>query len=434
MNDRSEFEEGLAGVRAQIEEGDLDAAEAVIESLRAQCVRTEEHGQVFGLSMVCAACRAEDADDAATALRREIRAYKEDPWFLTAAGNELSDAGEYDLAEIVYRAVIDFDADKPAGHLNLGLCLVRDDRREEAIESFRRAVALDPDCADAHIQIAHCAHELDDIDAATVAYRRYLELNPRDAHEWIWLGIAESDAARYAAAFDAFRAAGEIDPDNVSLHYNWLITAGRADRPEDLAACVEKLEALAPDDWRTMLGRMYLAEDDGRLWQGWEHAQAGLDRAVEESADAEDDPSLAASAAAAVLAYAIRNQLEDHVGPVLERVYEFDLFSRESLRCMRELDDRRSANAYHYSVMLAADIGDLDADDDGPASYFRGLVVVAESEADARKTAIAFEDRCKVGSAVRVEHIEREGESGEAYLGVLWCGPRGFYAIEPDGS
>jgi hypothetical protein len=60
--------------------------------------------------------------------------------------------------------------------------------------------------------------------------------------------------------------------------------------------------------------------------------------------------------------------------------------------------------------------------------------VVAESEADARRTAIDFEDRCKVGRAVRVVRIEREGESGETYLGVLWCGPRGFYAIEPDDS
>ena len=64
-------------------------------------------------------------------------------------------------------------------HGNLGIALQRLGRPDQAIESFRRALALQPD-ADAHYRLGGALGEQNRLDEAIASYREVLALRPDD--------------------------------------------------------------------------------------------------------------------------------------------------------------------------------------------------------------------------------------------------------------
>jgi tetratricopeptide (TPR) repeat protein len=157
------------------------------------------------------------------------------------------EAGQFDLAEAGYRAVLREDPNVPdALNLLAAILLERDDvdgsialitRALEIEPNFpaaltslaqaqrasgapaaaaaaaRRAIALDPEMAAAHFQLGRALIELGDHAGAAASLRQVTTLAPRSADALLSLGIALIRLNDLQAAADSLTAALKLDPD-----------------------------------------------------------------------------------------------------------------------------------------------------------------------------------------------------------------------------
>lgn len=93
------------------------------------------------------------------------------------------------------------ETDTAAAHNAKGAQLFDEERMEEAVEEFRRAVMLAPDNASYHCNLAVAYDETDQDDDARREYERTLELNPNDTTAMLYIGymLNENDQPERAA-------------------------------------------------------------------------------------------------------------------------------------------------------------------------------------------------------------------------------------------
>jgi putative glycosyltransferase (TIGR04372 family) len=98
-------------------------------------------------------------------------------------------------------------------HYNLGYALQKLGKLDEAILSFRQAIALKADFANAHRDLGQSLHALGEIEAATNALQRAVAIAPTDASAWRSLGACHQAAEDPDEAMACYRKALEIDPE-----------------------------------------------------------------------------------------------------------------------------------------------------------------------------------------------------------------------------
>jgi tetratricopeptide (TPR) repeat protein len=94
----------------------------------------------------------------------------------------------------------------------LGNAYAEAGRTNEAIASYREALALDADCFDAHLGMGRIHFDRGDYGEAIVSYRQALKIRPRSADAQLSLGLSLSNAGKYEEAMQAFQKARELDP------------------------------------------------------------------------------------------------------------------------------------------------------------------------------------------------------------------------------
>jgi tetratricopeptide (TPR) repeat protein len=192
------------------------------------------------------------------------------------------EAGQVDLAEAGYRAILQQNPNEPDA-LNL-LGVIAQDRgnlaesialisRAVAIEpdfpealtnlaraqhaagdpnaaadAARHAVALDPELAEAHLQLGHALIDLGDNLAAASALTKAAALAPQSADAFRQLGVAQLRLKNYEAAVDALQTALRLDPDRVDA----MVSLGAAliglDRRDAALVWHKKATTMAPDN------------------------------------------------------------------------------------------------------------------------------------------------------------------------------------------
>ena len=129
-------------------------------------------------------------------------------------------ADRLDLAEAIYRRVLEaapgnFDA----LHL-LGLAVRRRGNHTEAVELIRRAVTVFPASPDAFYNLGNTLRGCGRLAEAAQAYHAARTLRPRDANILNNLGNVLMDMGRPQEAEPWYRAVTEIDPRNRDAHSN----------------------------------------------------------------------------------------------------------------------------------------------------------------------------------------------------------------------
>ncbi|HSC46922.1 MAG TPA: sulfotransferase [Gammaproteobacteria bacterium] len=94
----------------------------------------------------------------------------------------------------------------------LGLCLLRTDRTQAAIESLREAIRLAPDNAQLQHDLGRAHSARGDWRAAAEAYLRAIDLRPDYAETYLYLGPVYEQVGDTATAERAYRRALELDP------------------------------------------------------------------------------------------------------------------------------------------------------------------------------------------------------------------------------
>jgi tetratricopeptide (TPR) repeat protein len=211
--------------------------------------------------------------------------------------------GSLGQAEQELRAVTQRHPGYALAWYNLGNVLQEQERHEESLETFSRAIQLDSALAEAHNNLGRALHKLERFEAAEQAYRRCLALRPdyalgnfnlasvlmdrgrfaeavtvcrqalqrapRDADLLLKLGSAHTHLGEMTAALEAFRAAADAAPENPRALWAQGYALVRTGNEQEGLRWLERASALQPDSqaFRAALSSIHLSM--GNLRAGW---------------------------------------------------------------------------------------------------------------------------------------------------------------------
>jgi serine/threonine-protein kinase len=135
--------------------------------------------------------------------------------------------------------------DYAEAHNNRGSVLLKLNRKDEAIEAFRKALTIKPKCLAAQINLRSALGQDTEIDR----YIGRLNDDPDQPSTWVRLGLSAHQSGRHDLAVKAYRQALEIDRDNVEAHYQLsqsLLRLGDLAGAEEALRRADTLKAKQP--------------------------------------------------------------------------------------------------------------------------------------------------------------------------------------------
>ena len=206
------------------------------------------HGEpepLFRLGLVYA--DGDSLDLAEMALRQAI-ALKERPHYLYALGDVCERAGYRAQAFSAWRRAVVLQPEFAPAHARLGLAFADDNRLDEAILAFRKAVTFSPtdrrNWWNLSVMLARAGADRLALDALEETVR----LSPEYARAWELLGTVRLRGGEVLAARDAFRQATRLD---VGLATAWLGIANcdtHLGNTSEVLTSLARAEALQPAD------------------------------------------------------------------------------------------------------------------------------------------------------------------------------------------
>lgn len=136
-------------------------------------------------------------------------------------GNALGELGKLDDAVASYRNALAVNPDMAETHNNLGNVLRNLGRLEDAVSSFERAVALQPEFAEAHSNLGNLCQDLGQAGAAVANFKKALTLRPDFADAHGNLSLALKELGKLDESFACQRRAVSLAPDSNSLWFGY---------------------------------------------------------------------------------------------------------------------------------------------------------------------------------------------------------------------
>ncbi|RFA30546.1 type IV pilus biogenesis/stability protein PilW [Alkalilimnicola ehrlichii] len=167
-------------------QGELEQAKEKLQRAVAQDARYADAHATLALLYD----RLNEHNDARRHYRRAVQLAPEDSSILNNYGRFLCAQGNISQAERHFLRAVENPLYRTpeVPYTNLGLCLIRDDRPEEAEASFLKALEANPRFAPALLRVAELRLEGGHAMSARGFYQRYLDVAPQTA-ETLWLGI-----------------------------------------------------------------------------------------------------------------------------------------------------------------------------------------------------------------------------------------------------
>jgi len=163
-------------------------------------------------------------------------------------GTALQDEQRLDEAMAHYQRAIALRADYAPAYSNLGTALRAQGRTADAVAAYDRALRLRPDYPDAHYNLANALLEQGDADAAIDHFQIALRSAPASVETHNNLGIALAAKGRAAEARLQFQAALTIDPNSAKSHRNLGDLLASAGRTSEAVDHLRRATELAPDE------------------------------------------------------------------------------------------------------------------------------------------------------------------------------------------
>jgi tetratricopeptide (TPR) repeat protein len=202
-----------------------------------------------------------------------------------ANGLDMYSAGQYEEAISTFRRAIalaptsttaiqayDYTA---RSHLKLG-------DSEAAIDAYKKAIRIDPQLADTHIALGTLYITLDRVDEARQEYETAVKIDPGAANRF-YLGQAYLAAGRYSEAEQQFRLVRELTPTKHSGDFGLGQVYAKQGKTSEAIKAFERAVTLKPDFWDGYAELAYALADAGEFTE----AEAIADKLERES------PSLA---------------------------------------------------------------------------------------------------------------------------------------------
>jgi tetratricopeptide (TPR) repeat protein len=194
----------------------------------------------------------ESFDFTSTVIKMLNRKYSEKNWEkdledLGTLANSAREEGLFNLAIRINRFMVDLAKEK-AGALNdLGLSYQDQNRLDEAIACYDKALELEPGLFEALSNKAACMMSVDRVEEACTLYKRLIELKPDFLQGWYNLGYIDIKKENYNEALNCMNKAIEL---NDEYYLAWLAKyylLTEMKRIEEAETCFKKAWDLNPE-------------------------------------------------------------------------------------------------------------------------------------------------------------------------------------------
>jgi len=153
-------------------------------------------------------------------------------------------------SETLWRQTLANTSNNYIAHNDLGKALMQEERLDEAVFNFRKAVEICALCPNVHTNLGHAlARQGNWVDAIT-SYRAAIRTwpNPPNPHNNNDLGISLAKVGETDEAIEQFREALRIDGDYQDAHCNLAILLLQLGRRDEAVAHLREALRLKPDD------------------------------------------------------------------------------------------------------------------------------------------------------------------------------------------
>ena len=120
--------------------------------------------------------------------------------------------GQFPLAMVTLRELVQLFPDDPMGHLLLSYALQATQATTEARTELETAIRLKPDYADAHFALGMAEEQNNEIDKAITAYRSAVQSNARHIQARTALGLALKKQGKWDEAIAELSSAVRLSP------------------------------------------------------------------------------------------------------------------------------------------------------------------------------------------------------------------------------
>lgn len=395
--------------------GKYSDALALIQSLYEQTLPGSDRGRALALEVVV--LESLDRNQEAHNIINDVMKEEGDDYaFVLAAGIEFAELSAFPHAEMFLKNLCELVPEDPIPWFNLAISLGREGRYPESVSAYDTCLKIEPEFSDVYFQKAHCHQLMGELDLAAATYTTYLERTPDDGEAWVGLAVIYSDLGDFNSAYDAFAKATNVEYDQEEVYYNWAITAVRNQDTEQVQRCIEALQDLNPNGWRTLMTRADYEEGQDHTWPAWEILLEALDEAIE---DEDLDAASRDYVIATILRFANRNQMHEHASEVVTRIFDEGLFGEEVLGALQILESKASNTAASYQVVLKTTV------EESKDVFFEGserFIVYGASAQDpdqALESALAFESKCST-EVWSMDSIYQLSDADEGLLGIYW--------------
>jgi tetratricopeptide (TPR) repeat protein len=169
----------------------------------------------------------------------------------------------FDEAIAEYRKAIELNPAAPDLHFQLGRALLLQSHSPEALEQasaeFQSELKLNPEDASCNFQLGQIAQVQTKSAEARTYFERALNLSPNFVQAMLALGKIESASKNYPRAIELLTKATHLEPENEAAHYA-LLTAyrdsGQMDKAKAEKATLDKLQKPQDGEFSNFLKKL----------------------------------------------------------------------------------------------------------------------------------------------------------------------------------
>ena len=179
-------------------------------------------------------------------------------------------------SERLWRHALSIDGQSSFAHNNLGNALADQERLEEAIDQFQKAIQLNPNDADAAYNLGNAWARQGSFEAAVKQLQQALQMDPDNAMAAYDLGNVRARQGRFDEAIGDFELALRIDPGLAKAHYNLGSLLGKQGKLNEAVEQYQKALQIDASYVRAYYGLGTALTTQGQLDRAIDSFQAGL--------------------------------------------------------------------------------------------------------------------------------------------------------------
>ena len=186
------------------------------------------------------------ADAEAVALKL-IKKFRRSAYLHNLLGILQAEQNRQNEAVTSYQRALKFNPQFPEAHNNLGNALQHLREFDNAAENYRRAIALNSDYAKAHNNLGNTLRQLGEHENAVNCFRRALEIDPSYANAHSNLGVSLQEMGWVEDSIQSYQAALDINPQFLPARVNISSALNELDQPEEAARYARQVIQLNPN-------------------------------------------------------------------------------------------------------------------------------------------------------------------------------------------